>query len=265
MLGHAPIRWKAYVRGNPKWCDPTPGAEDVPYALIPEDAPRSSLLLPLRCFGCSFVVNLNKYRTLHEQRWRLSKHECGKSGHQEDPIAFRCLCGEVFSTSQALRIHCRQSGHALPKRFCTEVEVEAMRTLPEGLGIYTNQCRESLSHTEQRPRALDAIFTEKQKERIAKDPNSQGLWDAPTRNGLLAYSSPGVSPRSPSSSGSVRNRQSAHYLNALQGSNTDCLHNTGCVKIHRYSRSRSPPAMWPPHSNPFEDPPLAWPSRSSAE
>ena len=261
-----PISWKAYVRGNPKWCDPPPFAEELPYTLIPEDAPRSSLLLPLRCYSCSFVVNTDKYGTLQEQRWRLSKHECGKSGHRQDPVAFRCLCGGMFSTSQALRVHCRQSAHALPKRFCTEVEVEAMKTLPEGLGIYTNQRKESLCHSDRKPCALDAIFTEKYKGRIAKDPESQGLWDAPVRDGLLSYRSPGISPESPSSSGSVRNRRSAHYYNALQGSNTDCLFNTGCVKVYRrYSRSRSPPAMWPPLSNPFEDPTTAWPSRSSAE
>ena len=262
-----PLSWKAYLRDNPKWYEPPLFVEDaaLAYTYIPKDAPRSSLLFPLRCFNCGFVVNTDKYRTLHEQRWRLSKHECGKSGHQHDPVAYRCFCGESFSTSQALRVHCRQSVHPLPKRFCTEVEVEAMKTLPEGLGLYTNRRVESLSHSDHNPCALDVILTEKYKGRIAKYPDSQALWDAPTSEGLLSYRSPGISPESPSSSGSVRNRRSAHYYNALQGSNTDSLFNTGCVKVYRrYSRSRSPPVTWPPRSNPFEETPTAWPPRPSA-
>ena len=260
-----PFRKKSYLRGNPEWWEPTFPLDDFPYTNIPKDAPRSSLLLPLRCYNCDFVVNSDKYSTLSEQRWRLSKHERGRSGHLHDPVAYRCLCGESFPTSMALRAHCRQLIHALPKRFCTEVEVEAMKTLPEGLGLYTNHRVESLSHSDHKPRALDAIFTEQRRGRTEKDPESQKLWDAPTRDGLLMYRTPELSPESPSSSGSARNRRSAHYFSALQGSNADSLSNTGCVKVYRrYCRSRSPPAMWPPFANPFEDPPTAWPSRPPA-
>ncbi len=259
-----PLRLKSYLRGNPKWTEPLSHSLDLPYTLIPKDAPRSSLLLPLRCYNCDFVVNSGKYCTLSEQGWRLSKHECGKSGHQLGPVAYRCWCGDSFPTSMALRAHCRDQVHALPKRFCTEVEVEAMKTLPEGLGLHTNQSVSSLSHSDHKPRALDMIFTAQLNGRIEKDPESQRHWEATTRDGLLAYHTPEVSPRSPSSSGSGRNRCLAHYFNALQGSNADSLSNTGCVKVYRgYRRSCSPPAVWPPSTNPFEDPPSMGPAGSS--
>ncbi len=257
-----PLRLKSYLRGNPKWMEPLCHSNDLPYTLIPKDAPRSSLQLPLRCFNCDFVVNNDKYCSLTEQRWRLSKHECGKSGHHLGPCAYSCLCGESFTTSMALRAHCRDQAHALPKRYCTEVEVEAMKTLPEGLGLHTNQSVSSLSHSDHKPRALDMIFTAQLNSRIEKDPESQRHWEPTMRDGLLAYRTPELSPASPSSSGSRRNRCSAHYFNALQGSNSDSLSNTGCVKVYRgYCRYRSPPAVWPPPTNPFEDPPSVWPAR----
>ena len=261
-MSDMPLRMKSYLRGNPKWSEPLLPGEDFPYTLIPKDAPRFSLLFPLRCYNCDFVVNSDKYSTLSVQRWRLSKHECGKSGHHSDPVAYRCWCGELLPTSMALRAHCRYLVHALPKRFCTEVEVEAMKTLPEGLGLYTNHRVESLSHSDHKPRALDAILTAQCRGRTEKDPESQRHWIAPMRDDLVAYCTPEISPGSPSSSGSARNRRSAHYFNALQGSNADNLSNTRCVKVYRrYRRSRSPPAMWPPLANPFEDPPTAWPAR----
>jgi hypothetical protein len=226
----------------------------MPYTYIPTDAPRSSLQLPLRCFNCDFKVNNNKYRSLAAQRWRLARHETGKSGHHHGPCIYRCLCGQVFSTSMELRVHCRRESHGLPKRYCTKVETEAMMTLPEGLGLHTNHSVGSLCHVNRKPRALDKIFTEQLAGRAERKPECQRHFQPPTRDGLLAYSTPEDSPRCLSSSGSRRNRSSAHHYNALQGSNADSLINTGCVKIYRrYRRSRSPPTFWSPSRNPFEE------------
>ncbi len=217
----------------------------MPYALIPGDAPRSDLQLPLQCFNSDFTVDGRKYQSLETQRWRLMKHEVGKSGHGWGPCSYRCSCGTWFTTSVDLRQHCRNEGHALPKRYCTKVEVEAMATLPAGLGRGSN-----FQPPDSKPRALDEIFTQQ----LANDANgtvNQRWFSPPKRDGLRAYRSPNVSPRSPSSSGSRKARCVAHHYNALQGLNTDSVVNTGYVKVYqRYCRSRSPPRFVQPANAP---------------
>ncbi len=224
----------SYVRPNPAWREHIDG--DAPHTLIPGDAPRSDLQLPLRCFNCDFVVNSCKYQTLETQRWRLMRHEVGKSGHGWGPCSYRCSCGMWFTNSFDLRQHCRNEGHGLPKRYCTKVEVEAMATLSTGLGRGSN-----FPQPDPKPRALDEIFTYQ----LANDADGavhQRHFSPPKRDGLRAYRTPDVSPRSLSSSGSRLARCVAHHYNALQGLNTDSVVNTGYVKVYqRYRRSRSPP------------------------
>ena len=229
----------AFVRSNPKWKENVDGA--MPYALIPGDAPRSDLQLPLQCFNCDFTVDGYKYPSLETQRWRLMRHETGRSGHDWGPCAYRCSCGTWFTNSFDLRQHCRNEGHALPKRYCTKVEVEAMATLPTGLGRGSNY-----QPSDSRPRALGEISTRQLARDERGDRNQRGF-SPPKRDGLRAYRSPGLSPRSPSSPGSRDARCDAHHYNALEGLNTDSVTNTGYVKVYRkYRRSRSPLRFVPP-------------------
>ncbi len=251
---------QSYVRNNPKWEEEVDGA--MPYTFIPPDAPRSDLQLPLRCFNCEFKVTNDKYRSLAEQRWRLSRHEMGRSGHGYGPCTYRCFCGRWFANSSDLREHCRDEGHALPKRYCTKVEVDAMMFLPDGLGRTSNY---AAALDPSKPRPLDAIFTEKIDSREEREPGRQRHFTPPMRDGLKAYRTPGVSPRSPSSSGSRRDRRSAHHFNALQGLNSDNICNTGCVKVyHRYHRSRSSPTIRSPTRHPSEHLPAAASQKSSS-
>ena len=225
----------SFVRSNPAWREHIDG--DAPHTLIPGDAPRSDLQLPLRCFNCDFVVNSCKYQTLETQRWRLMRHEVGKSGHGWGPCSYRCSCGKWFTNSVDLRHHCRSAGHGLPKRYCTKVEVAAMATLPTGLGRASNFPQPDGK------RPLDETLTH----HVESANDDEGIlhrqcFSPPKRDGRMAYRTPDVSPRSISSSGSRLARGVAHHYNALQGLNTDSVVNTGYVKVYqRYRRSRSPP------------------------
>ena len=125
--------------------------------MIPGDAPRSDLELPLKCFNCDFTVGHGKYPALETQRWRLMTHETGKSGHGWGPCTYRCVyvsCGKWFNNSFHVRVHCRNEFHALPKRYCTKVEVEAMSVLDDGLSRISNT-----QPTGPHARKLDEIFT----------------------------------------------------------------------------------------------------------
>ena len=120
--------------------------------------------------------------------------------------------------------------------------------LPDGLGRTSNHVGCLV-----RQRPLDVILTEQIDSREERKPGRQRHFPPPMRDGLKAYRTPNVSPRSPSSSGSRANRRSAHHLNALQGVNTDNVVNTGYVKVyHRYHRSRSPPTIRSPTRHPTD-------------
>ena len=234
----------SFVRSNPAWREHIDA--DVPFALLPGDAPRSDLQLPLRCYNCDFVVNSCKYQTLENQRWRLTGHEVGKSGHGWGPCSYRCACGKWFTNSIDLRHHCRSEGHGLPKRYCTKVGVTAMATLPTGLG------RASNFPMPDGKRQLDEILTQQ----IESANDEEGIahrqcYSPPKRDGRMACRTPNVSPRSISSSGSRLARGVAQHYNALEGLSTDSVVNTGYVKVYqRYRRSRSPPRFVMPAGAP---------------
>ena len=178
------------------------------------------------------------------------KHETGKSGHGWGPCSYRCVhpsCGMWFTNSLDLRQHCRDEFRALPKRYCTKVEAEAMAVLPAGL------CRNSNTQpTGSQVRALDEIFTRQFTSVGSADSvSAKKGFSPPKRDGLRAYRSPNLSPKSPSSSGSRENRSNAHHFNALEGLNSDSVVNTGYVRVYqRYVRSRSPPRFARPAKAP---------------
>ena len=116
-----------------------------------------------------------------------------------------------------------------------------MATLPAGL------CRNSNSlHAGSQVRALDEIFTRQYSRDSAETDYAKHAFTPPKRDGLRAYRSPNVSPKSPSSSGSREARSDAHHYNSLEGLNSDSVVNTGYVKVYqRYVRSRYPLSLSP--------------------
>ena len=211
----------AYIHHNPRFRFDLDA--DKLGTCIPCDAPRSNLILPLRCFNCDFVVNGAKYRTLGEQRYRLRKHETGISGHREstDYCCETPECEEEFNNSLDLRAHCRSTHHLLPKRYCTDVGIDAMSVCEGGLHEWTNEPGE-----QGRTGLLDRLY----RQRIGTM-SGQGIC-------LPRYCSPQVSPGTPSSSGSRRNRHLAHSYDARSSQRDNRPDYRGWKK--RYHRARSP-------------------------
>ena len=210
-------------------------------ASIPFDAPRSNLIMPLRCFNCDFVVNSAKYKTLGKQRHRLMKHETGPSGHGAGPgeysDEYRCLtpeCLKPHDHSMDLRAHCRYMNHLLPKRYCTDVEIDAMSVSASGLHAAVNV--PSIQGPYRGTGLLDRLY----EERLRMEPDRGA--------GPQKYRTPDISPDSPSSSGSRRNRHWAHSYEAFPMERDNHPDMRGWAR--RYHRSRSPPGRildhWPP-------------------